>query len=336
MLEGIKSLLKRLLADKADAQAESSAYSSAANLAVPGNVFPIAVEEAVTLEDPLSKTHYVQCASTSGLHQMAYHEWGDPNNQNVLICVHGLTRRGSDFNVLAKAMSDRYRVICPDVVGRGDSDWLENPMLYGLPQYVADMVTLIARLGVDKVNWFGTSMGGLIGIFLASQEHSPIRRMILNDVGPKIEATALKRLGDYVGKPFRFTSKKEGLIYLNRICAPFGEFTPEQWKEYNGPHLIKDGAEWVVHYDPDISKPFAALNMATAAMGEMMTWKAYEAIQAEMLVVRGADSDLLSAKTVSEMSRRNPRTRSIEIPGVGHAPAFITPEQVALAREFFS
>jgi cobalt-zinc-cadmium efflux system protein len=198
------------------------------------------------------------------------------------------------------------------------------------------MVTLIARLGVDKVDWFGTSMGGLIGIFLASQEHSPIRRMILNDVGPKIEATALKRLGDYVGKPFRFASKKEGLIYLNRICAPFGEFTPEQWKEYNGPHLIKDGAEWVVHYDPDISKPFAALNMATAAMGEMMTWKAYEAIQAEMLVVRGAESDLLSAKTVSEMSRRNPRTRSIEIPGVGHAPAFITPEQVALAREFFS
>jgi cobalt-zinc-cadmium efflux system protein len=336
MLEGIKSLFQRLLGNKADAQQGVSASSTASNLASAVDAFPLAVEEVVTLEDPLSRTHYVQCASTSGLHQMAYHEWGDPHNQNVLICVHGLTRRGSDFNVLAKAMSDRYRVICPDVVGRGDSDWLENPMLYGLPQYVADMVTLIARLGVDKVDWFGTSMGGLIGIFLASQEHSPIRRMILNDVGPKIEATALKRLGDYVGKPFRFASKKEGLIYLNRICAPFGEFTPEQWKEYNGPHLIKDGSEWVVHYDPDIAKPFAALNMATAAMGEMMTWKAYEAIQAEMLVVRGADSDLLSAKTVSEMSRRNPRARSIEIPGVGHAPAFITPEQVALAREFFS
>ena len=293
MLEGIKSLFQRLLGNKADAQQGVSASSTASNLASAVDAFPLAVEEVVTLQDPFSKTHYVQCASTSGLHQMAYHEWGDPHNQNVLICVHGLTRRGSDFNVLAKAMSDRYRVICPDVVGRGDSDWLENPMLYGLPQYVADMVTLIARLGVDKVDWFGTSMGGLIGIFLASQEHSPIRRMILNDVGPKIEATALKRLGDYVGKPFRFASKKEGLIYLNRICAPFGDFTPEQWKNYNGPHLIKDGDEWVVHYDPDISKPFAALNVATAAMGEMMTWKAYEAIQADMLVVRGAESDLL-------------------------------------------
>ncbi len=338
MLEGVKNLLKRLVGLKTDASMEVSVASSVSS-SLPSSSelsYPIPVEEVLTLEDPLSKTHYVQCASTSGLHQMAYHEWGDPNNQNVLICVHGLTRRGSDFNVLAKAMSDRYRVICSDVVGRGDSDWLDNPMLYGLPQYVADMVTLIARLGVEKVDWFGTSMGGLIGIFLAGQEHSPIRRMILNDVGPKIEATALKRLGDYVGKPFRFASKKEGLIYLNRICAPFGEFMPEQWKEYNGPHLIKDGDEWVVHYDPDISKPFAALNMATAAMGEMMTWKAYEAIQAEMLVVRGAESDLLSAKTVSEMSRRNPRARSIEIPGVGHAPAFITPEQVALAREFFS
>ena len=298
--------------------------------------YPIPVEEIEDCEDPQSSTHFVQCASTSGLHQMAYHEWGDPDNPNVLICVHGLTRRGSDFNVMAKAMCDRYRVICPDVVGRGDSDWLPNPMLYGIPQYVADMVTLIARLGVQKVDWFGTSMGGLIGIFLASQDHSPIRRMILNDVGPKIEPTALKRLGDYVGKPLRFEKKKDGLLYLNKICAPFGDFTPTQWKEYNGPHLIKDGSEWVLHYDPNISKPFAAMTSAAAIMGEMMTWKAFEAIDADILVVRGAESDLLSAKTVADMCRRNHRTRSMEIPGVGHAPAFITPEQVSLAREFFS
>ena len=115
--------------------------------------YPIPVEDIQDVDDPECRTHYVQCANTSGLHNMAYHEWGDPNNQNVLICVHGLTRRGSDFKVLAKAMSDRYRVICPDVVGRGDSDWLPNPMLYGIPQYVADMVTLIARLGVQKVDW---------------------------------------------------------------------------------------------------------------------------------------------------------------------------------------
>jgi cobalt-zinc-cadmium efflux system protein len=267
---------------------------------------------------------------------MAYHEWGDPNNQRVLICVHGLTRRGSDFTVLAKAMRDRYRVICPDIVGRGDSDWLENPMMYGIPQYINDMNGLFAQLGLREVDWFGTSMGGLIGIFMASQKNSPIKKMIINDVGPRIEATALKRLNDYVGKPLRFNSKKEGLIYLNRICEPFGTFTPEQWKDYNGPHLKKDGDQWIVHYDPDIVKPFAAVNKMTSMMGEMMTWKAYDAINAEMLIVRGSESDLISAATVSEMCRRNPKAKSIEILGVGHAPAFITPEQVSLAREFYS
>lgn len=355
MLEGLKNLLKKFinfrsgLSDAAvtpNASQESKELKVSTELqvstesltvtALKDTTQAIPVEKTVKPKDLLSQTHYVQCASSFGSHRMAYHEWGDPDNQNVLICVHGLTRRGSDFNVLAKAMSDRYRVICPDIVGRGDSDWLDNPMLYGLPQYVADMSALVNRLGVQKVDWFGTSMGGLIGIFMASQERSPIRRMIINDVGPRIEPGSLKRLGDYVGKPLHFATKEEGLIYLNRICAPFGNFTPDQWRDYNGPHLVQDGSGWKVHYDPDISKPFAAMNKVMAVMGEMMTWKAFDAIEADMLVVRGADSDLLSVTTVTEMCRRRPRTRSIEIPGVGHAPAFITPEQVAIVREFFS
>lgn len=315
----------------------SEVTSEAKNeVTAPALDYPIPVEDVPDLADPECRTHYVQCASPSGFHKMAYHEWGDPNNPRVLICMHGLTRRGSDFTVLAKAMRDRYRVICPDIVGRGDSDWLKNPMLYGIPQYVNDMNALLAQLGLQEVDWFGTSMGGLIGIFMASQKNSPIKKMILNDVGPRIEPTALKRLNDYVGKPLRFNSKKEGLIYLNRICEPFGTFSPEQWKDYNGPHLKKDGDQWIVHYDPDIVKPFAAVNKMTSMMGEMMTWKAYDAIKAEMLIVRGADSDLISAKTVSEMCRRNPKAKSTEILGVGHAPAFITPEQVSLAREFYS
>ena len=330
----LKKLLKRLFGFKENISEETPLAAGVVAELVP-DPLPIAIEETEDAPDPQSRTGYVQCASPSGLHKMAYHEWGDSNNPNVLICVHGLTRRGSDFTVLARAMSDHYRVICPDIVGRGDSDWLPNPMLYGVPQYVSDMMALIAQLGLGKVDWFGTSMGGLIGTFVAAQEHSPIRRMILNDVGPRIEPTALSRLGDYVGKPLRFASKKEGLIYLNRICAPFGTFPPEQWKAYNGPHLVKRGDAWVLHYDPSISKPFEALSSATAVVGEIMTWKAYDAIKADMLIVRGGDSDLLSAKTVAEMCQRNPRARSIEIPGVGHAPAFITPEQVSLVREFF-
>lgn len=334
----LKRLLQRLFGKKPQSSYEIELTSSVGVSPGPAPVidYLIPVENVPDLADPECRTHYVQCASPSGMHKMAYHEWGDPNNPRVLICVHGLTRRGSDFKVLAKAMRDRYRVICPDVVGRGDSDWLENPMLYGIPQYVTDMNGLFAQLGLREVDWFGTSMGGLIGIFMASQKNSPIKKMIINDVGPRIEATALKRLNDYVGKPLRFNSKKEGLIYLNRICEPFGTFTPEQWKDYNGPHLKKDGDQWIVHYDPDIVKPFAAVNKMTAMMGEMMTWKAYDAINAEMLVVRGADSDLISANTVSEMCRRNSKAKSTEILGVGHAPAFITPEQVSLAREFYS
>jgi cobalt-zinc-cadmium efflux system protein len=330
----LKKLLKRLFGFKENISEETPLAAGVVAELVP-DPLPIVIEENEDAPDPQSRTGYIQCAGPSGLHKMAYHEWGDSNNPNVLICVHGLTRRGSDFTVLARAMSDHYRVICPDIVGRGDSDWLPNPMLYGIPQYASDMMALIAQLGLSKVDWFGTSMGGLIGTFVAAQEHSPIRRMILNDVGPRIEPTALSRLGDYVGKPLRFASKKEGLIYLNRICAPFGTFPPEQWKAYNGPHLVKRGDAWVLHYDPSIAKPFEALSSATAVVGEMMTWKAYDAIKADMLIVRGGDSDLLSAKTVAEMCQRNPRARSIEIPGVGHAPAFITPEQVSLVREFF-
>jgi len=144
-------------------------------------------------------TFFVTCTSPDGPHRMAYHAWGNPTNSKVLICVHGLTRRGSDFKTLAEAMSHDYYVVCPDVVGRGDSDRLKNPMLYAVPQYVADMASLIKQLGVAQVDWFGTSMGGLIGMVYASMPKNPIRRMLINDVGPRIEPEAIKRLGSYVG-----------------------------------------------------------------------------------------------------------------------------------------
>ena len=125
----------------------------------------------------------VQCISPAGLHRMAYTEWGEPDNPKVLVCVHGLTRSGRDFDFLAERLAGEYRVVCPDVVGRGRSDWLKNKALYGVPQYAADMVTLLARLNVDSVHWLGTSMGGLIGMALAAQENTPIARLVLNDVG---------------------------------------------------------------------------------------------------------------------------------------------------------
>ena len=281
-------------------------------------------------------TFFVTCTSPDGPHRMAYHAWGNPNNPKVLVCVHGLTRRGSDFKTLAEAMSNDYYVVCPDVVGRGDSDRLKNPMLYAVPQYVADMASLIKQLGVTQVDWFGTSMGGLIGMVYASMPKNPIRRMLINDVGPRIEPEAIKRLGSYVGQPFTFTNRADALQRLNEICASFGNHTPEEWEIYNGPMLVQKDGLWVMHYDPDISVPFASVNPIMAKAGEMAMWHAFKQIHIPMLIVRGGESDLLSAKTVAEMCKVNPYIRSIEIPGVGHAPAFVKPEQVALAKEFFS
>lgn len=281
-------------------------------------------------------TFFVTCTSPDGPHRMAYHAWGNPNNPKVLVCVHGLTRRGSDFKTLAEAMSNDYYVVCPDVVGRGDSDRLKNPMLYAVPQYVADMASLIKQLGVTQVDWFGTSMGGLIGMVYASMPKNPIRRMLINDVGPRIEPEAIKRLGSYVGQPFTFTNRADALQRLNEICASFGSHTPEEWEIYNGPMLVQKDGLWVMHYDPDISVPFASVNPIMAKAGEMAMWHAFKQIHIPMLIVRGGESDLLSAKTVAEMCKVNPYIRSIEIPGVGHAPAFVKSEQVALAKEFFS
>ncbi len=281
-------------------------------------------------------TFYVTCASADGPHRMAYHAWGNPSNSKVLICVHGLTRRGSDFKTLAEAMSHEYYVVCPDVVGRGDSDRLKNPMLYAVPQYVADMTSLIKQLGVAQVDWFGTSMGGLIGMVYASMPNSPIRHMLINDVGPRIEPEAIERLGSYVGQPFSFANRVDALQRLNEICASFGPHTPQEWEIYNGPMLVQKEGFWVMHYDPNISVPFASVNPIMAKAGEMAMWHAFKQIHIPMLIVRGGDSDLLSAQTVAEMCKANPYIRSIEIPGVGHAPAFVKPEQVALAKEFFS
>jgi len=280
-------------------------------------------------------TFFVECSSGESKHRMAYHAWGDPSNPKVLICVHGLTRRGSDFKTLAEAMCQDYYVVCPDVVGRGQSDRLSNPMLYAVPQYVADMTQLVKQLGLAQVNWFGTSMGGLIGMVYASMPNSPIRKMLINDVGPRIEPEAITRLGSYVGQPFAFANREEALAKLNQICATFGDHTPQEWEIYNGPMLVQRDGKWVMHYDADIAVPFASVNPIMAKAGEMAMWHAFKQIHIPMLIVRGGDSDLLSAATVAEMCKVNPYARSIEIPNVGHAPAFVKAEQIALAKEFF-
>ena len=278
----------------------------------------------------------VQCLSPAGLHRMAYKEWGDPANPNVLVCVHGVTRVSDDFDALAAAMSDRYRVICPDVVGRGRSSWLKDPRYYVVPQYVSDMVRLIARLNVPQVDWFGTSMGALIGMGLASLPDAPVRKMLMNDVGPTLNFDALSRIGEYIGQDLRFDSFEQGRDYIRTISAPFGAHTDAEWDKLARDVLRQcDDGRWRRHYDLALAQPFKALTQEGAQQGEAALWGAYDAIRCPVLLVRGADSDLLSRETAQLMSERGPRAKVVELPGVGHAPTFMHADQIALARGFF-
>ncbi|MBB3008110.1 alpha/beta fold hydrolase [Cupriavidus alkaliphilus] len=283
---------------------------------------------------------FVQCISPAGLHRMAYHEWGDPANPRVLVCAHGLTRTGRDFDAVARALCGDYRVVCPDVVGRGRSEWLADASGYVVPQYVSDMVTLIARLNVEKVDWFGTSMGGLIGMGLAGLPKSPVRKLLLNDVGPRIAPSAVERIGAYLGLPVRFKTFEEGLAYLQTISASFGRHSAEQWRELNAailkPMQGADGLEWGLHYDPQLALPFRKSTPEAIAAGEAALWRSFEAIEAPVLVVRGAQSDLLLRETVAEMVARGKHVSSVEVPDVGHAPTFVDPAQIAIVRQFFT
>ena len=276
----------------------------------------------------------VQCLDSRGLHRMAYAEWGDPLNDRVLVCVHGLSRQGRDFDTLARALATDYRVVCPDVVGRGRSDWLADPLGYAIPAYVADMVSLLARLDARSVDWVGTSMGGLIGLGLAALPGSPISRLVLNDVGPKIEYASLLRIGQYLGLPAHWATLDEAADALWAISESFGPHSRDEWLALSRPQLKPDGTGFKPHYDPAIAVPFRAVNPAIAAAGEQALWQSYERVHCPTLLLRGAQSDLLSAATALAMTRRGPRARLHEFAGVGHAPTLVHADQVAVVREF--
>lgn len=280
------------------------------------------------------RLNHVQCLGARGLRRMAYWEWGDAANSRVLVCVHGLARQARDFDTLARALSDAYRVVCVDVVGRGQSDWLPDPGGYQIPAYVADMVTLLARLDAPTVHWVGTSMGGLIGLGLASLPGSPIGRLVLNDVGPAIRFEALVRIGGYLGQPLRWDTLDQAADYLHTISASFGPHTRAQWLALSRPMLRADGDGFKLHYDPAIAQPFKAITPEIAAAGEALTWAAYDAIRCPTLVLRGADSDLLRRETAQAMTERGPQARLVEFAGVGHAPTLVADDQVAVVREF--
>ena len=279
-------------------------------------------------------------------HRMAYWEWnntGNPQHPHVVLCVHGLTRQGRDFDTLARELSQHARVICPDVAGRGHSDWLAEPQAYQVPYYAADMLALLAALHADApmetLDWVGTSMGGLIGMGIAGQSGLPlpvpVRRLVLNDVGPTLEWSALSRIGQYVGQPLRFETEQQAADVLWMVSSSFGPHTPAQWLQLSRPMLrALPGGGLTLHYDPAIAEAFKSLTQEGALVAEQQLWQLYDQITAGTLVLRGAESDLLSVATAQQMAQRGPRAQVVEIAGVGHAPTLIAPDQVALVRDF--
>ncbi len=288
---------------------------------------------------------YLDCTAPAP-HRMAYWQWGDPQASHTVVCVHGLSRQGRDFDVLAQALVERsktpLRVVCPDVVGRGKSDFLADPQGYQLPTYVADMLQLLAQFKPATLDWVGTSMGGLIGMLLCAYAPSvgaSVRRLVLNDVGPVIEWRALQRIGQYLGKSGQFATVQQAADAMWAISSSFGPHTPAQWLALSQPMLKpvpspQGGTAFALHYDPAIALPFGSTTEQQAKEGEALLWQAYEAITAQTLLLRGAQSDLLSIATAQQMTQRGPKAQLVEFAGVGHAPTLIAPDQVDAVANF--
>jgi pimeloyl-ACP methyl ester carboxylesterase len=274
---------------------------------------------------------HVKCASPRGLHKVSYLQWGDPKNQSVLVCVHGLTRCARDFESLAAAMSDKYRVVSVDIAGRGDSDWLADPMLYQLPQYLNDMVTVIARLDVESVHWVGTSMGALIGMALAAQPGTPVQKLVINDAGPVVSKVSLERIASYVGLAPAFPNIEAAEKYVRTVSAPFGPHSDAEWRFLTEIVMRKNAdGSLRLHYDPKLAEPFRAL----MPEGDMELWPVWEAIKCPTLVLRGAQSDLLTRATFEKMSATGPKAKGVEFAGVGHAPTIMHADQIKPVRDF--
>ena len=267
----------------------------------------------------------------AGPRTMAYVEWGDPS-ASALVCVHGLTRCARDFDFLAQEMARHgYRVICPDVVGRGDSSWLTDPMDYAVPTYTKHLLMLLARLELESVHWVGTSLGGLIGMAIAAMPGSPIGRLVLNEVGPVVSVAALQRMALYVGKWPPLPTMEAAEQYVRAVSAPFGPHTDAEWR-FLTEHVVRRNSDGSLrmHYDPAIAAPF----VAEPPTRDIELWTFYDAIRCPTLVLRGEHSDMLERGTIAQMASRGPRAKVVEIAGVGHAPTLIHADQIAIVRDF--
>ena len=274
--------------------------------------------------------HKLLCNTPDDPHSLAYMEWGDENNPNVLICVHGLMRNAYDFEELATELSKNYRVLTVDVVGRGQSDWLQNYQNYHYGTYVSDLLNLCFSLHLTQVDWVGTSMGGLIGMMIASLPNSPIRKLVMNDIGAYVPQAALQRIATYISqKAPQFADLNAAELYFREIYQPFGELSAAQWQQI-AKHSVRATPEGnlTLSYDPNIPKAFIPEGQTAETIQAVELWELWEKVHCPTLILRGAESDLLLPDTLERMQQGRDTVHSITVPKVGHAPSLMVSEQI--------
>lgn len=272
----------------------------------------------------------------AGFYRLAYADWGPPDAEHVVLCVHGVTRNGHDFDFLAAEFAAlNIRVVAPDLPGRGRSDWLPSAKHYDNHVYLASMAALIGRLGVAQVDWIGTSLGGYIGMAMAALPHNPIRRLVLNDFGARVRHAALRRIAGYLRVVPALKDLAAAEAYLRDVLGPFGTLSDAQWQHITRHSVVKgEGGGWTWHYDPAI-----AHNFPLFIAFDVVLWHLWDDVSCPTLVLRGESSDLLDAPTVREMRQRGHaaaagRVEVAEIEGCGHAPSLMVKEQIARVRDF--
>lgn len=277
--------------------------------------------------------------SPEGFHPLCYGEWGKQNEGSGVLCVHGLTRNKSDFSYLAESLKQDFHVTALDVVGRGESAYFQNPQYYSYQQYLSDIYTLVARLRWENIYWIGSSMGGLLGMIMASLPNSPVKALILNDIGPFIPKETAEKIRQYAGTKVNFSTLEEGKEFLKQRYGGFGIEHPEHWEHFFHHSLVKDqDGSYTLAYDPQVSNVIA--DQATSipslqdAAGNFLFWHYWHHVKCPVLLIRGESSDVLPYSVIEKMQSMGPKFELVEIKNAGHAPALMEKEHIDIIHRW--
>ena len=282
------------------------------------NKFANPTKHTVTLPDP------------AGTHQMVYYEWGNPQNPRVLVCLHGLTRNSRDFDFLAAALHNDYRILAPDLIGRGKSDWLKDPELYTIHQYVADMMGWMHQLGLKEVDWLGVSLGGIIGMLIAGLPHSPVQHLALVDIGPIVKRTSVVHLSSEVAENPVFKSLGELKDFLKKTYATTGTMESYHWDHLLAyDHITLPDGTFARAYDPELFRSFVPMQHE-----DIVFWPVFEALHLPMFVLHGEKSVVLTPDICAEMKRLQPSITFVDLPGITHAPSMMDEKHIGLVKQW--